>query len=282
VAPQHWFDGSFSLGLLFALGMYGGFEVTVLFREEVRDPDRNIPRATYGVIAVAMVIYGLSSLSFINSLGIDKAVAAASADPTGSMTHSLVAFGGNLLSDLATTMVNTSTFAVILAAHNITARYFFNLSADKIFPRKLSGVHRRHGSPHIASATTSTAGLIVNLVAIATGVGAITFYTAMLGITSFVILAVIFTAGLAIPAYMRRHARQYTLWSRAFFPALAVVGLGAGLVLAAMNFPLLVGGSWAVALSLLALILGLFVLGIVMARIYRRVKPETYAKIGRQ
>ncbi len=283
LAPQHWFDGSFSLGLLFALGMFGGFEVTVLFREEVRDPDRNIPRATYGVIAVAVVIYALSSLSYLNSFGVDNAVAAATADPTGSMTSSLAAFGGHLLSDLATVMVNTSTFAVLLAAHNITARYLFNLSADKIFPGKLSSVHRRHGSPHIASITTSAAALVVNLVVIATGVGAITFYTAMIGITSFVILAVIFTAGLAILVCLNRHASQrYTAWSRLVFPVLAILGLGAGLTLAAVNFPLLVGGSWGLGLSLLALIFGLFALGIVLARVYRRVKPEIYAKLGRQ
>lgn len=282
LAPQHWFDGSFSIGLLLALGMYGGFEVTVLFREEVRDPDRNIPRATYGVIAIAVVIYAVSSLSFVNAVGIDKAVDAATADSTGAMTNSLVAFGGHLFSDLANTMVNTSTFAVILAAHNITARYLFNLSADKIFPRKLSHVHQRHGSPHVASVTISIAALIVNLVAVATGVGAISFYSAMLGITSFVVLAVIFVSSLAIPVYMRRHGRQFTVWSRIFFPVLAIVGLGVGVTLVVINFPLLVGGSSVLAGCLLAFIGGLFVLGIVMARVYRRTRPETYARIGRQ
>lgn len=282
LAPAHWLDGSFPLGLLLALGMYGGFEVTVLFREEVRNPSRIIPRVTYAVIATAMVIYGLSSLAFINSIGVDQVVEAATADPTGSMTQSLQAFGGQVLSDAANVMVNTSTFAVILAAHNITARYFFNLSADGILPRKLSGVHVRHGSPHIASVATSIAGLVLNVIMIFTGVAAIDFYTAMLGITSFVILGVIFVAGVAVPVYMHHHGHEHSAWSRYFFPGVSIIGLGAGLILAAVNFPLLVGGSTSLASILMVLIAGLFVLGIVLAMVYRRTRPETYARIGRQ
>lgn len=282
ILPSHWFDGSFSSGLLLALGMYGGFEVTVLFREEVRNPNRVIPRVTFAVIAVAMTIYAVSSLGFINALGIDKAVELATADPTGSMTGTLVDFGGVVLSDVATILVNTSTFAVILAGHNITARYLFNLSADKIVPRKLSTVHRRHGSPYLASMATSGAGLVLNLIVVVAGLGSIEVYAAMLGITSFVILGVIFVASIAVPLYLRRHGMGYTVWSRVVFPILGIVGLGAGLILAAMDFTALVGGSSVLGAALMAVIVGLFVLGIVMAVVYRKAKPETYSSIGRQ
>jgi amino acid transporter len=282
ILPTHWFDGSFSSGLLLALGMYGGFEVTVLFREEVRNPNRVIPRVTFAVIAVAMTIYAVSSLGFLNALGIDKAVELATADPTGSMTGTLVDFGGTVLSDVATILVNTSTFAVILAGHNITARYLFNLSADKIFPRKLSTVHRRHGSPYLASMATSGAGLVLNLIVAVVGLGAIEVYAAMLGITSFVILAVIFVASIAVPLYLRRHGMGHTVWSRILFPILGIAGLGAGLILAAMDFTALVGGSSVLAAALMTLIVGLFVAGIVMAAVYRKAKPETYSSIGRQ
>ncbi|WP_224089887.1 APC family permease [Arthrobacter sp. StoSoilB13] len=273
LSPNHWFDGSFSLGLLFALGMYAGFEVTVLFREEVRDPSRTIPRVTYAVIALATVVYGLSSLLFINSIGLDNVVEAATADPTGSMTHSLQAFGGKVLSDAATVLVNTSTFAVVLAAHNISARYSFNLSADGILPRTLSRVHARHGSPHSSSFAVSSAGLVMLLAIIFTGVGAIEFYTALLGITSFVILGVIFLAGVAVPVYLRRHSRGLSVWSRIVFPSISIVGLGSGLVLAGINFPLLVGGSNVLATILMVLIVGLFVLGFTLAMVYRRMRP---------
>lgn len=280
--PTHWFDGSFSSGLLLALGMYGGFEVTVLFREEVRNPNRVIPRVTFAVIAVAMTIYAVSSLGFINALGIDKAVELATADPTGSMTGTLVDFGGIVFSDIATIFVNTSTFAVILAGHNITARYLFNLSADKIFPRKLSSVHSRHGSPYMASMATSAAGLVLNVIVAVAGLAAIDVYAAALGISSFVILGVIFVASIAVPLYLRRHGMGHTVWSRIVFPILGILGLGTGLILAALDFTALVGGSPVLSAALMTLIVGLFVLGIMMALFYRKAKPETYSNIGRQ
>jgi len=282
LALAHWFDGAPSLGLLLALGMYGGFEVTVLFREEVRNPSRIIPRATYAVIAVAMITYSVSSLAFLNSLGVANAVDTSVADPTAAMAQSIEAFGGKILTDAATVLTNTSTFAVILAAHNITARYFFNLSADGILPRKLSGVHSRHGSPHISSLATSAAGLLLIVVTLVTGVGAIDMYTAMLGMSSFVILAVIFICAIAVPIYMHRHGQAHSVWSRIVFPVLSIVGLGTGLVLAAINFPGLVGGSDGLAAILMALIVGMFLLGVVLATVYRRARPEIYARIGRQ
>lgn len=103
----------------------------------------------------------------------------------------------------------------------------------------------------------------------------------MLGITSFVILGVIFVAGIAVPVYLRRHGRQHSVWSRVVFPTLSIVGLGTGLILAGVNFPLLVGGSNVLANILMALIVGIFVLGFALAVVYRRTKPEAYARIGR-
>lgn len=108
-------------------------------------PAKRFPRVTYAVIALGTVVYGLSALLFINSIGIDKVADAATADPTGSVTQSLQAFGGKILSDAATVLVTTSTFALVLVAHNISARYSLNISADGILPRKLSQVNARWG-----------------------------------------------------------------------------------------------------------------------------------------
>lgn len=147
------------------------------------------------------------------------------------MTQSPQAFGGKILSHAATVLVTTSTFAVVLVAHNISARYSLNLSADGILPGNCAG-ERSHGSPHISSMAVSGAGLAVNLVVMLTGVGAIDFYTALLGITSFVILGLIFDPRIAVPVYLHRHGRHHSVWSRVVFPTLSIFGLGAGLILA--------------------------------------------------
>lgn len=282
-SPSSWFDGSFGIALLFGLGMYGGFEITALFRDEVRDPERTVPRAAFAVIFTAMLLYAVTSWLFINAVGVDKAVEAATADPVGSMSNSIVAFGGKVLLDVATVMVNTSTFAVVLAGHNIVARYVFNLSADGILARSLSGVHARHGSPHTASVATSVAALAVNIPVVILGLEPSAFYAAMLGVTSFVLILAIFLTNLSVPVYMRRRGGAlFTTWGTVICPIVAGVGLAVGLVLAASNFPLLTGGSTTLSAALMGVIAGLFVLGIALALVYRRTKPAVYSRIGRQ
>ncbi|MFF3372610.1 APC family permease [Streptomyces sp. NPDC002680] len=282
-SPSHWFDGSFAVGLLYGLGMYGGFEVAALFRDEVRQPTRTVPRATFGVIAVAMVLYGGTAWLYINSLGVDKAVSTAGADPAGSILGSIETFGGHVLFDLATVMVTTSTFAVILAAHNISARYVFNLSADGILPRRLSGVHAKHGSPHAASLATSGIGLVVLAFTVLSGADVNKFFAASLGLASFTGVAAIFLANIAIALYLRkRHKDQFSVWSTVLLPVLAGIGLAFELVMTVRKFPLLLGTSTGLAMLLLAALIGVFVIGVVMALVYRRTRPEVYSKIGRQ
>lgn len=279
----NWFEGSFGLGLLLGLGMYGGFEITALFRDEVRDPARTVPRATYAVIVFAMVFYSLTAWLFINALGVDQAVAAASENPTGSIEGTMQEFGGKLLLDSATVLVNTSTFAVILAGHNIVSRYVFNLSADNILPKGLSGVHAKFGSPYTASVAVSLAALAVNIPVVALDLEPVQFYTAALGITSLVLIVAMLLTNIAVPFYMRKHGGDlFSAWATVVCPVVAGVGLVTGVVMAVTNFELLIGGSTALSNILLLFIVAVFVTGIVLAIVYRRTRPEVYATIGRQ
>ncbi|MEB3370540.1 APC family permease [Saccharopolyspora mangrovi] len=281
--PSRWFDGSFGIALLYGLGMYGGFEVTALYRDEVRDPIRTVPRATYAVLIFGMLLYGATAWLFINALGIDEAVATASADPTAAVEGTMQQFGGKLLLDLSTALVTTSTVAVLLAGHNIVSRYVFNLSADRILPSRLSGVHARQGSPHVASVATSVAALLANVPVIVLNLEPMRFYAAMLGIASFVLIVAILLTDIAVPLYMRRHGGELaTFWATVACPFVAAVGLVTCVVLAADNFEILIGGSASLATVLLLLIGSFFLAGVCMAAIFRRTRPEIYAKIGRQ
>jgi hypothetical protein len=98
-----------------------------------------------------------------------------------------------------------------------------------------------------------------------------------------VFIVVIFVTNIAIPVYMRRHGGAlFTLWGMVICPIVAGVGLGSGVVLAVLNFPLLIGGSTTLAAVLMLVLLAIFTFGVVLALVYRRTKPEVYAKIGRQ
>jgi len=283
IAPDHWFDGSFGIGLLFAIGMFGGFEITALFRDEVRDPERTVPRATYGVVIFAMAFYALTAFLLINALGVDSAVATAAGDPAGVVAGTMEQFGNRFLADCVTVLVNTSTLAVILAGHNIVSRYAFNLSADGILPRTLSGVHARHGSPHRASVAASLAALAINIPVVIMGIDPILYYAAILGILSIGFIFMLVLTDIAVVRYMKTNGGElFSVFGTVICPIVAGVGLVACLVLAIQNFDLLIGGSRGLANAILIIVALIFVGGCVLAVTLKRTRPDVYAKIGRQ
>ncbi|WP_280417274.1 APC family permease [Nocardia carnea] len=281
--PVNWFGGSIAVGLLLASGIFGGYEVTVLFRDEVRDPAKTIPRATYGLIACVVLLYVVTTWLFLNALGIDEAVSTVTADPTAAMDSSLVTFGGHLLLDTATVLVNTSVLAVLVCGHNVGARYLFNLGADGVFPRIVSRVHSRHGSPHIASIAMSAAALVVNLVVVLLGIDALAFYAAILGIAALIGITVQFLTAVAIPIYLRSTGNHTGHMLRSIvLPLMAAAGFGAIMVVSILNFPILTGGSQTVSNVLLVFVYGIFFFGVALASVLRRRRPEVYQRIGRQ
>src|SRR3546814_19151118 len=60
--------GSVATGLIFAVSCFSGFEATAIFRDEVRDPEKTIPRATYLAIAMLTIFYTVGSWAFIQAL----------------------------------------------------------------------------------------------------------------------------------------------------------------------------------------------------------------------
>jgi amino acid transporter len=279
--PSNLFDGSFAVGLLLAMGMFGGWEVGVLFREELRRPDYSIPRATYGVIATAGIVYTITAWLFISGVGVDSVVAAVTGDPTGTMNSSLEQFGGKFVRDSVNVLINTSSFAVLLCAHNVATRYAFNLSADGILPRALSKVHSRHGSPYVASVALSAASLVAFIPALL-GAEPFIFYGATAGLAALGGLSVFFATTIAIARYTRRTEQGESFVRRTVLPAVAAIGIGVTLILAVANFSVLTGGSAALSVGLIVLAVVIFGAGVVLASVYRRTRPTVYSRIGRQ
>ena len=65
-------SGSPALGLMFALAGFIGFESTVVYRSEARDPDKTIPRATYGSAILVGLFYAFGSWVIIMAAGPSK------------------------------------------------------------------------------------------------------------------------------------------------------------------------------------------------------------------
>ncbi|WP_051194161.1 APC family permease [Nocardia jiangxiensis] len=281
-SPHNIFSGNLGLAVLFGFLCFGGFEATAIFREEARDPEKTIPRATYIAVLVLTVLYAVTTWALVVAVGPSTVIHKTAADPVGTAMGALGSILGHTIEEVVTALLCTSIFAAVLSIHNVAARYMYSLSVDRVFPAVLSRVHAKHGSPYVASIVTSVISVIVILAALSVGVSPSRVYVLLSGIGGYSMLILLFLASIAVIGYFaRRRALESSRWRTVIAPALAAAGLLVGLILGTTSFTILISGGRGLATLLILILYGVFALGVVLAVVYKRSKPDTYARIGR-
>ena len=252
-SPAEALNGAPGLGLLFAFLGFFGFEATAVFRNEARDPERTVPRATYIAVIVIGVLYTVSSWLVISGLGADTAVEAATANPDGVMVNLAAGVVAPIMADVVQLLVVTSMFACMLAFHNIVSRYIFTLGQRGVLPVGLGEVHPTFGAPSRASLWVSTITTAIVLISVAFRLDPVTqIYTWYSGAGAVGVVLMMALTGIAVVVFgsaMRRRgdARRPSVWIMVF-SLLGVVGLLGVLAISVSNFAMLVGGSFAAAI----------------------------------
>lgn len=277
-------DAGLGLALLFAIGNFFGFEATVIFRDEVKNPDRTIPRATYLAVAGIGLFYVIAAWGYIAFLGADRAQEAARTNTVGLFHDSAAQLVGVVFSDVVSLFLITSVLASMLSIQNIAARYSFSLASDGALPRVLGRVHKRHRSPYVSALTVGFLWALAIVVLAALGVSPDAIYPIASGSGTFNVLLLMFVVSLAVLVYFLRRRRQESepLWNTVIAPAISMVFLGAVTYLAVANYPELIGGSTLVTVIFMAFTFALFLGGVLYAGYLRRKRPEVYAKLGRE
>jgi amino acid transporter len=246
----------------FAIAGFLGFEATAVFRDEARDPDRTIPRATYLALVLVGTFYALSSWALISAWGDEEAVAEAGRDPENMLMATVHRYLGPSAEHLAQVLFVTSLFACILSFHHVIARYLHSLADRGALPAHLGRAHARHHSPHVASLAQSASAAVLIAVFALAGLDPITeVFTWMGGLASAGVDVLMLLTCAAVLVFFRRSADDTRYWQTLWAPALGGLGLIVLLVLTVLNFPLLIGGSAAFATLLLGLLPAAFVLG---------------------
>lgn len=279
---EHTFSGSIPLAIMLGVGMFGGFEATVIFRDEIRNPDRTIPRATYGVVVLMASFYALLTWVLINSYGAAVIMDIVAANVGGSASESIREYTGEFAYMLAAFLMLASCFALLLAAHSIVCRYLFNMSADGILPETLGKVHPRHKSPHRASVIVTAASFLVLALFVIFQVNEETMYARVVGVYSYVLLMILSCVSLAIAVYLYRTREKGRLRLAATSAALGFIIIFIVLILATQNFTFLSGATGGTLILLLTVIWGIAIAGGLLAIRYRKTRPEAYARIGRE
>lgn len=277
-------DAGIGLAILFVLGNFLGFEATVIYREEAKDPAKTIPRAMYTAVAGIGIFYAVAAWAFVAYFGADKAQAAAEADMAGMFNTAMVDLVGGIVSDVVTILLITSILAAALSIQNAAARYLFSLGTDGVLPTVFGRVHQRHRSPFVAAGFVGAVWATLVIVFVAFGAGPDAMYAKASGSGSLAIIVVMFAASVAVVAYFwtRRGTTGLSAWKTVVAPVIAAAGLAAVTFLAVTNYSDLLGDAGAITTLFLAATFGIPVVGFGYARILRARKPDVYQRIGRQ
>jgi amino acid transporter len=247
--PEVFTHGALGIAVLFALTGFIGFEATAVFRDEARDPERTIPRATYAAVLIIGGFYALTCWAFVVAIGPDQVTEVAQRTLDGEANMLLDTAGdtlGRVGRDVVNVLLLTSLFACVLSFHNVIARYQFVLARKGLLPARLGSVHVQHNSPAASSVVqTVTAALIVGVLA-ALGVDPLVgVFGSMAGVATVGMVLLMLTTSVAVLVYFARHREQAggRVWQTRIAPALACLGLLASLWLVLTNFTLVTGGS---------------------------------------
>lgn len=281
-------SGAPGVGLMLAIAAFIGFESTAVFRDEARDPDKTIPRATYVAVIGIGLFYTLASWAMVMAWGPDNVVAAAAAGPA----TMLIVTAGNYLGPVGGLIINilmlTSMFAAALSFHNVLTRYQHAMSGAGLLHGGLSHVHPRHISPYRSSVVQSVTALVLVIAFALLNLDPILqVFTWFAGVSTLAIAILMAMTSLAVIVYFNRNKSDRRTWNTVIAPISALIGLlvSAGIIVA--YFPLLVGDMDAsgqpdfgiVSILLLALVAIAPLAGLVQAWVLRRRNGKAYQQI---
>ena len=273
--PSNILPAGAGIAILFAATCYTGFEATVVFSEEAKDPRRTIPRAAYTAIAVIAVFYAFVTWTLANAWGSGNVQAAAQADPVGFVFAVADQFGPPWLSTALGVLMLTSSIAMFIGFHNLLSRYLFSLGRAGMIPAAFARTSRG-GTPRVAVLAFSGAVLVVVGGFVLAGADLMTVvYSWLTALGTVSLVLVLFITCIAIVAYFAgAGSADGHLWRTRIAPIVAGVGFAVVALLAILNYDALLGGAGSTARWLLVLIPIAFIAGLVRASMRRRAGRE--------
>lgn len=195
---------------------YDGWAGVVYFSEEVRAPERNIPRSLFGGVLSVIAIYLLVNLALLYVLpvgeiaGDDLAVGRAAETIFGR-------YGDAIIRSLTT----ISMLSAVNAYHLIATRVIFSMSRDGLFSTKVAKVNRG-GTPTLAL-------LVSTMVALLFILGGKSFETVIAALAFFFVAN--YTMSFISVFVLRRREpelpRPFRAWGYPWTTALALAGSAA-------------------------------------------------------
>ncbi|NAZ77746.1 amino acid permease [Kineococcus sp. T13] len=238
------------VAFLFCVSCFTGFEATVVFSEEAREPRRTIPRAAYLSIGFVGLFYAFTTWCLSTANGLETVQADAGEKlASGTFVPDIAArYLGPGFATVLDFLVVTSFLAMLIGFHNLFARYVFALGRAGAIPAVLGRTSARTRTPVPAALAIGATELVVLggfEIARADPIATTYFWLLALGTAS--LLVVLLTTCIAMLLFLSRSRVEEGVWRTTIAPALSAVGFVVVLYLAITNYALLGGagaGAW--------------------------------------
>jgi len=220
-------------GVLVAMGLtFIAFEVYDLIAtvaEEIKEPEKNIPRATFIALAITVTMYllilfvSLGAVSAGDSptwrfLGDYKetAIVRAAEDFMPAFGVGVIVFGGLL-----------STMSALNATVLASSRVAFSMARDNLLPRELSKIHPERRTPRMAIIVT---GMILLAMALTLPIEAVGSAASLIFLLTFALV------NLAVIALRRKAPEIPRAYRVPLYPLTPVLGISLNVFLALYQF----------------------------------------------
>lgn len=278
-SPSNFLSGTPGLGLMWAFFGFIGFEATAVFRNEAKNPEKTIPRATYLAVAFIGLFYGFSGWCLVMGAGADGALPFALEAQDAYALQLAALYVGQWLYDVFQCLLVTSLFACALALHNVASRYTFTLSRVKVLPHHLGKVHEKHFAPSNASLTISTFSFALLAIVTIIGLDPLTVYAWFANTATLGLLILQMLTSISVVVFFRRSANEGGIWRTVIAPLAATVCLAFVTSVILSNFADLTGDMVS-AVVMGSLIPISYLAGMIIANRMKKTRPSDFSNLS--
>lgn len=255
-------SGSPASGIMWAALVFVGFEATAIYRREAKNPDRTIPRATYGAVFLLGALYVFTAFFMVIGLGTKDAIRLIGENPSEVIFRLSDTFVSPVYTSVLNVLLLGSVFACAMSFQNVVNRYQLILGSAGMLPEFVGKVHGKHQAPSNASVVLSGAVLVAIIISAVLRLDPVMdVFTPLVGILGFAVITLLFLCSVSVIFFFRRFiGARPNIWVRFAAPFVASVGLLFVLMLAFANIET-VAGSQVATVIVICLMIGLPLLG---------------------
>jgi len=146
---------AFGLALVSTLWAFDGWADLAYNAGEVKDPQRNLPRALIGGTLLVVAIYLAANVAYLAVLPIEKI--RVSKLVAADVAQVVLGTAG---AAFVSVTVMVSTFGTLNTVLFTSPRVFFAMAADRLFFAPVASIHPRFGTPWISISMTAGLGIV--------------------------------------------------------------------------------------------------------------------------